>query len=198
MSLFEGRSQEGNFMDTLAELLRRLQSYKGRKIIIVLSTGIDTFSSYTQDDLFKFAKETQAVIYTVNVGAHLAQALEQYLPSPDREIFGVTLPSRGTFEQGRVRLMYLAKRTGGLFFDMRMPGDLGEIMDKIMSSARSQYHLSYIPSNRARDGQCRKIEVKLLDESGGQYKIQDLWDKKEKKKIEYTIRAPECRVAPAS
>ena len=62
---------ESNLFDSLSDVLDRIKDVKGKKAVLVLASGIDTFSRMTLDQTLKRIRETDATIYTVGVGEQI-------------------------------------------------------------------------------------------------------------------------------
>ena len=62
---------ESNIFDALSDVLDREKDVKGKKAVLVLASGIDTFSRMTLDQTLKRIRETDATIFTVGVGEQL-------------------------------------------------------------------------------------------------------------------------------
>lgn len=121
----------------------KLAAEVGRKALIVISDGVDQGSDVKLKEAIEAAHRADAIIYAI----------------------GITDPAfydhRGFFYDGRGALNDLAKETGGRAIFPRGPEDLKEAFDQIAAELRSQYYLGYTPTNSARDGKFRKIEVKV-------------------------------------
>ncbi len=59
---------ETNLFDALKDTLDRLEEVDGKKAILLISTGIDTFSKITFDTILKRVQNTNAVIYCIGMG----------------------------------------------------------------------------------------------------------------------------------
>src|ERR1700722_11171890 len=59
---------ESNLFDALSDVLDRMQDVKGRKAVLVLASGMDTFSKMNLDQVMKRIRQTDATIFTVGVG----------------------------------------------------------------------------------------------------------------------------------
>src|ERR1700689_5017457 len=62
---------ESNLFDALSDVLDRIKDVKGKKAVLVLASGIDTFSRMTLDQTLRRIRETDATIFTVGVGEQL-------------------------------------------------------------------------------------------------------------------------------
>jgi hypothetical protein len=61
------------------------------------------------------------------------------------------------------QLRTFSQESGGMAFFPRFYGQFREIFQTIAQALRSQYTLTYVPTNTARDGKFRKIKVELID-----------------------------------
>jgi VWFA-related protein len=151
---------ETNVFDALYEGLDRLERIEGRKYIILIATGVDTFSKLTLDKILKKVKAAQDItIYTVSTGG-----------------FARALSRRGdslTFLQADNEMKTFASLTGGASYFPRFSGEMPDIFSEINQNIRSKYELVYHPSNAKQDGTYRKLRVELVDDEGQPLRIQD-------------------------
>jgi len=149
---------ETNVFDALYEGLDRLERIEGRKYIILIASGIDTFSKLTLDKILKKVKASQDItIFTISTG-------------------GFTRAVRGdsiTQLQADNEMRTFASITGGESYFPRFPGELGDDFGQINSNIRSKYELVYRPTNSKMDGTYRKLRVELVDDEGQPLRIQD-------------------------
>jgi VWFA-related protein len=156
-----------DMFDALYETLDRTSRIEGRKYIILIGTGRDTFSKLTLDKILAKVKATPNVtIFTIGTGAFL------------NEVGG----GRGGMGGGMRDLNYLqaqnqlktfASMTGGLSFSPIFQGELPDIFAQINNSIRNQYVLTYRPTNNNNDGSYRKIKVLLVDNEGHPLRMED-------------------------
>ena len=66
-SLYFPPFSESNIFDAVSDVLDRIKDVKGKKAVLVLASGIDTFSRLTLDQTLKRIRETDATIFTVGV-----------------------------------------------------------------------------------------------------------------------------------
>ena len=62
---------ESNVFDALGDVLDRIKDVKGKKSVLVLASGIDTFSKMNLDQIMRRIRETDATIFAVGVGEQL-------------------------------------------------------------------------------------------------------------------------------
>jgi Ca-activated chloride channel family protein len=149
---------ETNLFDALKDTLDRLEEVDGKKAVLLISTGIDTFSRITFDTILKRVQNTNAVIYCIGM-AQLAQELfdARGWLSPE---------GRLTFLQAENQLNTFSRRTGGKAWFPRFMGEYPGILQQVGIELRNQYSIGYVPSNLAKDGKFRKLKVDVVDENG--------------------------------
>ncbi len=114
-----------------------------RRAIIVLSDGADTRSAASADKALNAALSANATIYAVDMNDPSA-------PASSAQRFG-----------GGGALKHFAGKSGGQYVSSPGGRALGEAFTKIVEELSNQYTVGYRPSNRARDGRWRTIEIKL-------------------------------------
>ncbi len=149
---------ETNEFDALYDTLDRLERIEGKKYVILISTGIDTFSKLTLDKITKKIKDTKDVtIFPVSIG----WALREYC-----EVHGCTGYSHGMaslhmssidYLQADNELKNFAAMTGGRAFFPRFEAE----------------SLTYHPTNGKLDGTYRKLKVQVVGPDGGPLKVKD-------------------------
>jgi VWFA-related protein len=160
---------ETNLFDALYDTLDRLDRIEGRKYIILVSTGVDTFSKINYDKVLKKIKETPNVtIYSISTGEWLRTMAEaRYGTSP---YYG---EQNLTYLQADNQMNTFAKLTGGRWYHPRFEGELKDIFSDIGASIRNQYLITYKPTNTKQDGTYRKLKVELVAPNGGPLTIKD-------------------------
>jgi Ca-activated chloride channel family protein len=120
-----------------------------RKALVVISDGGDNNSSYSQAEIRSLVREADVQLYAMGV----------FEP--------VLFPSLTKEEVSGPRLLsQIAEQTGGRAFGASDTSQLPAIAEKIAIELHNQYVLAYSPSNKARDGKYRKIEVTLKQPKG--------------------------------
>jgi VWFA-related protein len=151
-----------DMFDALYETLDRTSRIQGRKYIILIGTGRDTFSKLTLDKILKKIQTTPNVtIFTIGTGALL------------NELGGGGGMRELNYLQAQNQLKTFAAMTGGLSFSPIFQGELADDFAQINNSIRNQYILSYRPTNMKNDGSYRKIKVVLVDNEGHPLQMQD-------------------------
>jgi len=157
---------ESNFYDALLETFHRMQNVRGRKAIIVISTGIDTFSKADYQQVLQAAQDSATPVYTIG----LARLMQR-----ESEVYGPTAPiSRIDWNGAEAHLEMLARASGGRAYVLDSDTEIPAIYDDIMENLRLRYVVTYVSSNTATSGPPRKIRVELIDPRTGEaLKIRD-------------------------
>jgi VWFA-related protein len=151
-----------DMFDALYETLDRTSRIQGRKYIILIGTGRDTFSKLTLDKMLAKIKATPNVtIFTIGTGALI------------NEMGGGGGMRELNYLQAQNQLKTFAAMTGGLSFSPIFQGELPDDFAQINNSIRNQYLLTYRPTNPKNDGSYRKIKVVLVDNEGHPLQMQD-------------------------
>lgn len=145
--------QEANLFDALTDTADRMSGLDGRKAILVLTSGIDTFSKITFDKARKSLAESGVPIYAISLMQFLRTIADQSMGPVQRM----------DFLQADNELRTFAKETGGRAFFPRFEGEYGGIFQDIQQALRNEYVISYTPSNKTHDGAFRKLKVELVN-----------------------------------
>ncbi|HEY6337272.1 MAG TPA: VWA domain-containing protein [Candidatus Sulfotelmatobacter sp.] len=162
---------ETNLFDALYDTLDRLDRVEGKKYVILVTTGIDTFSKLTLDKIMKKIKDTKDVtIFPISVGFIVREYCETH-PGGCRNAHGMGIPvSNMDYLQGDNEMRTFAAMTGGRAYFPRFQGELPEDFGEISDDIRHQYSLSYHPTNTKLDGTYRKLKVELVGNDGAPLK----------------------------
>ncbi len=158
---------ERNLFDALYEAEDRLTRIEGRKYIILIASGRDTFSKLTYDKILQKVKNTPDItIFSISTGGMLRALTE------GRGGFGAQMRDID-YLQADNEMKTFAKLTGGEWFNPRFEAEFPEVFADINKNIRSKYELVYHPSNPKQDGTYRKLRVELVDDEGHPLQFQD-------------------------
>jgi VWFA-related protein len=110
-----------------------------RRAIILLTDGDDTSSRMKIHEAIERAQKSDALIYAIGIG------------------------DRYTFNVNEGSLRKIAEQTGGRAYFPRHERDLRDAFEQIQKDLREQYLVAYSPTNKARDGSFRKIEIQVVN-----------------------------------
>jgi len=168
---------EANLFDVLTDTADRMSKIQGRKAILILTSGIDTFSKITYDQARRKLQDSGVPIYSVGL-------LTMLNPGAGEGI---------TMVQADNEMKTFTRETGGQAYFPRWPAEIRDVFGEIQGAMRNQYTLAYSPSNQEKDGKFRKITVQLIDPDTNQPIV--MKDQKGKP-IKYSIVAKQGYTAP--
>ena len=127
--------------DAISEaVVRRLADQSGRKVIVVLSDGMDNTSHISLAKTLEAAQKNDVIIYTISTNA-------------------IDLSDSRDRKTGDANLNELAKETGGRALFPSTIEALTRSFLRVCDELRSQYSLAYGPTNTKRDGTYRRIRI---------------------------------------
>lgn len=130
----------------------KLRNAPGRRVIVLITDGDDTFSRAELQDAIDIAQRTETTIFGISTKAGFLGSV----PGVDA----------GTVkDKGDKYLTQLCEDTGGEAFFTGDMVDLERAFTKISKELRSQYIITYRPTNQNYDGKERKVEVRFNDKS---------------------------------
>lgn len=122
---------------------QKLLDEPGRRTMVILSDGSDLTSTHTFEEALRMAQQAEVAIYALSTTR-----------------FGASID-----HSGDNALRQLTDATGGRVFFPHSTAQLSKSFAEVNEELRSQYNLTYIPTNLAKDGSYRKIEVKVMRSS---------------------------------
>jgi Ca-activated chloride channel family protein len=130
---------------------------KRRRALILVTDGEDRSSYYKREQLFESLRENDVQIYVIGFVGELEKE------------GGIIKKSRR--EKSVELLERMAKETGGRAFYPQTLDELPNIAREITKDMRTQYVVSYNPSNKARPGEFRPVRVQIADAPGREKRI---------------------------
>ncbi|MDO8557966.1 MAG: VWA domain-containing protein [bacterium] len=166
---------DSNLFDTLFYVLdhiengENLEAQKKRATIILVSTGIDTMSKKTFDQMQKRLRDTPVAIYAVRIGKSYENR------------------SGANLLQAESQLKEITNLTGGKTYSPSFSGEFRGIFGDISAMLRSQYSIGWVPKNVKADGKFHEI---LIEVTG------DFLDNATQKPLEIKVRHRKGYIAP--
>jgi Ca-activated chloride channel family protein len=117
-----------------------------RKALLIISDGGDNRSRYTEGELRRAVRESDVQIYSIGI-------FDQYAPTQEEQL-------------GPILLNDICEMTGGRMFRVNDIADLGDIATRISAELRNEYVLGYRPSDVKKDGNWRKLKIRLVPPPG--------------------------------
>lgn len=161
--------REANMYDAITDTLDRLDRVKGKKAILLISTGANSFSAATLDDTLERIKQSDVTIFSVG----LAES-EHLRPGAIRGG-----PSIG-YLQAKNELQTFAKLSGGIAWFPRFEGEMPDIFKGVAGFLRSQYSIGFSPENLVQDGKYHKLKVEAVQPDGSPLMVTNPKGKRQK------------------
>ena len=136
----------------------KLRTEVGRKVIVVITDGVDQGSRLTLNQAVEAAQKSDAVIYSIDYSD----------PGAYGGGYGIMFGGGG----GESYLRKMSDETGGHVFKVDRKHSLDDIFKQLQEEMRTQYAIGYAPQNDTKDGSYRKIDIKLLGKDYKDYKVQ--------------------------
>jgi Ca-activated chloride channel family protein len=131
-----------------------------RTAILLVGSGIDTFSKINFDEARKIVENSGVPVYAIGTGNMFLKRYDQQLdPGRGLEMYGI--PDRMTLLQAQNTLKTFADSTGGKYYPVTFPGEIPSVLQSISALVRNMYSIGYTPTNTRREGKRRKITVKV-------------------------------------
>jgi VWFA-related protein len=126
----------------------KLKQEVGRKVIVVITDGVDEGSKLPIEEAIEAAQKSDAVIYSI-----------LYEDRGFYSRFGGLSFGGG----GEAALHKMSDATGGHVFRVDNRHPLDEVFKELQDEMRTQYAIGYTPTNELRDGSYRKLDVKMVN-----------------------------------
>jgi VWFA-related protein len=125
----------------------KLKSEVGRKVIVVITDGVDQGSRLSINQAVEAAQKSDAVIYCIDYND----------PSAYGGGFGISFGGGA----GGSAMHKMSDETGGRVYRVDRKHTLEQVFKELQDEMRSQYSIAYTPANDRKDGTYRKIDIKL-------------------------------------
>lgn len=143
-----------------------------RRAIILVTSGIDTFSKINYGEIRRIIQEAGVPIYIIGTGKLFLKMYDNQM-SAEGGIDGS--PGRLDFAQADNAMGTFAKESGGGYFPVTFPGELPGVLGDINGLLRSQYSIAYDASDIKHEaGKKNKLQVKVDLNGDGIYEDKEL------------------------
>ncbi|HUK18168.1 MAG TPA: VWA domain-containing protein [Bryobacteraceae bacterium] len=143
--LYTGPQGRTSLLDAMGLAMDYMKNASNpRRALLVISDGGDNHSRFTESEIRRKVRETDVWIYAIGIGERGA----------------IMLPEE---TRGDTLMQGIAEESGGRLFAARNAAEMPEIARSIGLELRNQYLIGYRPSNLARGGKYRKVQVKVVD-----------------------------------
>ena len=150
---------ELNFYDALIAALKRMPSGSGRQALIVVSSGIDTFSKAQFNDVLAAIRASAIPVYVIDIGKALRQ---QRVPATGRGSY-----PENRWRRAQLELARIARDSGGRLYVPESTYDTAPIFDDILENLRVRYVIRYTSTSVADASRSRTVRIDLVNADSG-------------------------------
>lgn len=155
---------ETNLYDALIRVAGKMDTVKGRRATVVLTSCVDTFSKATYEDALTAAGQSRAPIYVISLANEMRLAAD---------LHSLDSTQRPNWSEAEGKLMELARRSGGRLYSPKTILDLSPAYDDMMENLKVRYVITYRSSN-SNAIVPRTVRVELVNAAdGGPLRIVD-------------------------
>ncbi|HLM62410.1 MAG TPA: VWA domain-containing protein [Pyrinomonadaceae bacterium] len=135
----EGATSIWDSVRQVAESLAKLQTDNSRRVIIVISDGINTYGETKLNEAIEFSLKKQIPIFSIGIG-------DEFYGGVDKEV-----------------LNNLSEQTGGIsIFPNKKLDNLSKIMKRLEQSLRSFYQITFVPKENKLKKNSREIKIEIV------------------------------------
>jgi Ca-activated chloride channel family protein len=128
--------------------LKQLERQQGRRVVLLLSDGVDSASVLTMAEVMQYAESSPSLVYWLR------------LPRPGSDVSSAWLDIYG-YRKEFALMEELVSRSGGRILDLADVSEAASAFAAVLEELRGQYVLGYYPSNRADDGIWHTVKVRV-------------------------------------
>lgn len=166
---------EANLFDALVDTLEKLDRVKGKKAVLLITTGMNTFSQATLEDTLDQVKKSSATIFCIGLAESEYMAAEM---RSGRSTIG--------YLEAKNQLQTFADLTGGMAWFPRFEGEVPSLFRSVVGFLRSEYDIGFTPAKEALDGRYHKLKMEVVGPDGKPLRVTDA--KGRRRKIEVFAR----------
>jgi Ca-activated chloride channel family protein len=142
--------------DALYLSLARLEERQGRRVVVLLSDGLDSHSALRMRHVVPEARRTSALVYLIRTQEDRLSSAAAALPNA----ISVWRDVEGHRQEYR-QLVQVVTESGGKVFGVDSPAAIEAAFAAIVAELRDHYVLGYYPSSRRADGAWHEVEVEV-------------------------------------
>ncbi|HTS10801.1 MAG TPA: VWA domain-containing protein [Candidatus Limnocylindrales bacterium] len=149
LSRIDSRGSTALYDAIVGSLDHLKKGHKDKRVLLVITDGDDDASRHTLEYTIKAAEESDAAIYTIGVFSDDDRKNEKRMVRHSKKV-----------------LTELAEATGGLAYFPDSLDQVTPVCEEVARDIRNQYTIGYYPSNDAKDGTFRTVQVQLTPPHG--------------------------------
>ena len=136
--------------DYLYRALKQLEARQGRRVVILLSDGVDSHSTLRMQNVAWLARRSRAMVYWIRID-----------PSDSREFRYSSWKDPDRYRDEYRMLGEIVVETGGRIVTLQQIEETERAMQEILQELREQYVVGYYPSTGHSDGKWHKVGVRV-------------------------------------
>jgi Ca-activated chloride channel family protein len=144
--------------DHLFMALKLLEQRQGRRVVILLSDGVDSHSVLSPDGVIQKARQSQVLIYWIRLARRFSSADPNESEAP--RLTSMWRSSSEYIEQSKL-LEQTVVDSGGYIAPITSLDQIKPVFEEILRDLREQYVIAYYPSNERNDGRYHSVRVRV-------------------------------------
>ncbi len=140
--------------DHLFVALKLLEQRQGRRVLVLLSDGVDTHSVLPMSHAFEAARKSNSLIYWIRIARN-------EIDSEGGQRLSSAWKNSDQYREQRETLEQAVNQSGGRILSVTSPAEIGPVFIGILRELREQYVLGYYPDNRRNDGTWHRVRVRV-------------------------------------
>ena len=140
--------------DHLFVALTLIARRQGRRVLILLSDGIDTHSVIPMSEVFDVARKSGVLVYWIRFARDGGGSEDDA-----RSNLSSAWKNPGQYREDGVTLAKAVDESGGRVFKVAELSEIRPVFIRILEELRSQYVLGYYPNNKRNDGKWHRVKV---------------------------------------
>jgi Ca-activated chloride channel family protein len=134
--------------------LKRLELQQGRRVLILLSDGVDSHSVLSGTDLLEHIRTSRAMVYWIRL-------VDNSDDAGGRVQMASSWRTPKEYQTNLAALEEIVNLTGGRVVTIRSAEGIQAVFVETLDELRRQYALGYYPSNRRGDGRWHRVRVRV-------------------------------------
>jgi VWFA-related protein len=152
-------ASETNLYDALVETVTRMNGMPGRKAVLLVSSGLDTFSRHSFKEVLETVRSADVAVYVINLGP----VLRDDLSLSDHSGFHAAFD----WKRADTELGQIARASGGRVYSPSSLYELAGPLDDLMENLRVRYVITYRSNSDVHTATPRSVRVELVEAKTG-------------------------------
>jgi Ca-activated chloride channel family protein len=145
--------------DHLFVALELIAQRQGRRVMILLSDGVDTHSVLGMPQVFEVARKVNALVYWIRISSD-----NDGLAHGGGATMTSAWKNAAQYDEQLELLTQVVEESGGRILEVGAPDEIRPVFIDILKELREQYVLGFYPSDRRNDGRWHRVKVEVAGE----------------------------------